>query len=175
MQLHWTVLLLCEQFCNLWLFKDIVVLYALYAHCTHVRFSYVINFYLLTYLYTHDLEWPFCLVSLMTGFVQIVFLMRPGLCGLISQWHSCWQSAHARLHSLVMADSDHHWPCHFRLKVLKNLMSKQKFCSYKLSAAQYALELEAQVIRNGVVAKEAYSKTDLLHMGIEVLYTGWPS
>ena len=30
-------------------FKDTVVLYALYVHCTHVRLSYVINFYLLTY------------------------------------------------------------------------------------------------------------------------------
>ena len=42
------VLLLFEQFYNLWLFKD-VVLYALYVHCTHVRLSYVINFYF-TYL-----------------------------------------------------------------------------------------------------------------------------
>jgi len=29
-------------------FKDIVVLYALYLHCTHVLLSYVIKFYLLT-------------------------------------------------------------------------------------------------------------------------------
>ena len=44
------VLLLFEQFYNLWLFKHIVVLYVLYVHCTHVRLSYVINFYLITYL-----------------------------------------------------------------------------------------------------------------------------
>jgi len=55
MHLHCTVLLLCEQFCNLWLFKDIVVLYVLYVHCTHVRSSYVINFYLLTYLLSRPL------------------------------------------------------------------------------------------------------------------------
>ena len=28
--------------------KDVLVLYALYVHCTQVRLSYVINFYLLT-------------------------------------------------------------------------------------------------------------------------------
>jgi len=31
-------------------FYTIVVMYALYVHCTHVRLSYVINFYLLLYL-----------------------------------------------------------------------------------------------------------------------------
>jgi len=49
MHLHWTVLLLCEQFCNLWLFKDIVVLYAV---CSLYTCVIVINVYLLTYLLT---------------------------------------------------------------------------------------------------------------------------
>jgi len=54
-QLHnWTVLLLCEQFVSFDFFIFKILWSCIhYVHCTRVQLSYVINFYLLTYVLTY--------------------------------------------------------------------------------------------------------------------------